>query len=146
VLPNLKVVAVESLPVADAIVLETYAERAGDKVGTLRRDKYLAAIASGRADDEIVRFLAARSHADLPAPSPPSSRMRRQRPQAPRPRFRPRHRLPGPCLATLIANDRRLRELPWRCGERHLIVPTTAEAQFRKGLRDLGYALPPPDQ
>jgi hypothetical protein len=67
VLPNLKVVAVESLPVADAIVLETYAERAGDKVGTLRRDKYLAAIASGRADDEIVRFLAAHSHADLPA-------------------------------------------------------------------------------
>jgi hypothetical protein len=29
--------------------------------------KYLTAIASGRADDEIVRFLAARSHADLPA-------------------------------------------------------------------------------
>ena len=147
VLPNLEVVAVESLPVADAIVLATYAERAGDAVWTLRRDKYLAAIASGRADDEIVRFLAARSHADLPATvtaffqdAAANARKLRDLGSA--------HVIEcqGPALATLIAKDLRLRELSWQCGERHLIVPTTAEAQFRKGLTDLGFALPPPDQ
>jgi hypothetical protein len=67
VLPNLEVVAVASLPVADAIVLETYAERVGDAVWRLRRDKYLASIASGRPDGAIVRFLAARGQSDLPA-------------------------------------------------------------------------------
>lgn len=68
VLPSLEVVAVASLPVADAIVLETYAERVGDAVWRLRRDKYLAAIASGRPDDEIVQFLAARGQSDLQLP------------------------------------------------------------------------------
>jgi hypothetical protein len=147
VLPNLEVVAVESLPVPDAIVLETYAERAGDAVWTLRRDKYLAAIASGRPDDEIVRFLATRSHADLPATvaaffqdAAANARKLRDLGSARVVECQ------DPALATLIANDRRLRELSWQCGERHLIVPTTAEARFRKGLRDLGYALPPPDQ
>jgi hypothetical protein len=147
VLPNLEVVAVESLPVADAIVLETYAERAGDKVWTLRRDKYLAAIASGRPDDEIVRFLAARGRADLPATvtaffQDAAANTRKLRDLGPARVIE----CQDPALATLIANDRRLRELSWQCGERHLIVPTTAEARFRKGLRDLGYALPPPDQ
>jgi len=147
VLPNLEVVAVESLPVADAIVLETYAERAGDAVWTLRRDKYLAAIASGRPDDEIVRFLAARSHADLPASvatffQDAAANARKLRDLGPARVIE----CQDPALATLIANDRRLRELSWQCGERHLIVPTTAEAQFRKGLRDLGYALPLPGQ
>jgi hypothetical protein len=147
VLPNLEVVAVESLPVADAIVLETYAERASDRVWTLRRDKYLAAVASGQADDEIVRFLAARSHADLPAAvtaffQDAAADARRLRDLGPARVIE----CQDAALAALIANDRRLRKLSWRCGERHLIVPTAAEAQFRKGLHDLGYALPSPGQ
>jgi hypothetical protein len=68
------------LPVADAIVLETYAKRTGDTVWTLRREKYLAAIASGRPGDEIVRFLATRSHEDLPATVVACSRTRQPTP------------------------------------------------------------------
>lgn len=147
VLPNLEVVAVESLPVADTMVLETYAERTGDAVWTLRRDRYLAAITSGRPADEIVRFLAARSHADLPATVAAFL-------QDAATNARKLHDLglarvvecQDPALAALIANDRRLGKLSWQCGERHLIVPATADAKFRKGLHDLGYALPSPDQ
>jgi hypothetical protein len=147
VLPNLEVVAVESLPVADAIVLETYAERTGDAVWTLRRDKYLAAIADGRPDDEIVRFLAERGHADIPATvgalfKEAAANARKLRDLGPA-RVIECH---DPALAALIANDRRLRKLTWQCGDRHLIVPAAAEARFRKGLHDLGYALPSPDR
>lgn len=147
VLPNLEVVAVASLPVADAIVLETYAERTSDAVWTLRRDRYLAAIAAGRPADEIGRFLAARSHADLPATvaaffQDTAANTRKLRDLGPARVIECR----DPSLATLIAGDRRLGKLSWQCGERHLIVPATAEAKFRKGLHDLGYALPLPDQ
>jgi hypothetical protein len=147
VLSNLEVVAVESLPVADAMVLETYAERTGDAVWTLRRDRYLAAIASGRPADEIVRFLTARSHADLPATvaaffQDAAANARKLRDLG----LARVVECQDPALAALIANDRRLGKLSWLCGERHLIVPATAEAKFRKGLHDLGYALPSPDQ
>jgi hypothetical protein len=147
VLPNLEVVAVASLPVADAMVLETYAERTGDAVWTLRRDRYLAAIASGSSDDEIVRFLGARSHADLPATvtaffQDAAANTRRLRDLGPARVIE----CQDPALAALIAADRRLGKLSWQCGERHLIVPAAAEAKFRRGLHDLGYALPLPDQ
>ncbi|MGH3575386.1 MAG: helicase-associated domain-containing protein, partial [Pseudonocardiaceae bacterium] len=45
-------------------------------------------------------------------------------------------------LATLIANDRRLRALCRPVGDRHLAVPPEHGTAFRKGLRTLGYALP----
>jgi 2-methylisocitrate lyase-like PEP mutase family enzyme len=113
-------------------------------VWTLRRDKYLAAVASRRPDDEIVRFLAARSHADLPAAVTAFFQ------DAAADAHKLRDLGPARVIecqdAALVANDRRLRKLSWRCGERHLIVPTAAEVQFRKGLHDLGYALPSPGQ
>ncbi len=144
VLPNLEVVSVEPLPVADVIVLETYAERTGDKVWTLRREKFLTAIESGRPPDEIVRFLAARSHADLPAAvasffEDAAARARKLRDLGPA-------RIVAcedAAVAVLLAGDRRLRDLCWRCGERHLVVPAAVEAEFRRRLSRLGYALPP---
>ncbi len=145
VLANLEVVAVRSLPAADAIVLETYAERTGDTVWTLRREKYLAAVASGRPYDEVTRFLAARSHADLPATvvsffEDAASNARKLRDLGPARVIE----CEDAALAVLIAGDRRLGKLAWRCGERHLIVPAGSETQFRKRLHELGYTLPPP--
>ena len=144
VLANLEVVAVRSLPKADAIVLGTYAERTGDTVWTLRREKYLAAIASGRPDDEITRFLATRSHADLPATvasffADAAGNARRLRDLGPARVVE----CEDAALAVLLASDRRLRKLAWPCGERHLVVPAAAEPQFRKRLHELGYTLPP---
>jgi hypothetical protein len=45
-------------------------------------------------------------------------------------------------LATLIANDRRLRTLCRLVGDRHLAISPEHGTAFRKGLRTLGYALP----
>jgi hypothetical protein len=97
-------------------------------------------------DDEVVRFLAARSHAALPDivttffQDTAGARKLRDLGLA---------RViecQDAALAALIAGDRRLSKLAWRCGERHLIVPATAEAEFRKGLHHLGYALPSADR
>jgi hypothetical protein len=47
-------------------------------------------------------------------------------------------------LAQLLANDRRLRKLCQRAGERHLVFRAAGEAAVRRALRELGYVLPPP--
>ena len=46
-----------------------------------------------------------------------------------------------PALAALIANDTRTRKHCMRAGERHLVVPASSEAAFRRALRDVGYLL-----
>ena len=43
-----------------------------------------------------------------------------------------------PVLATLIANDRRLRTLCRLVGDRHLAISPEHGTAFRKGLRTLG--------
>ena len=143
-LANLEVVAVQPLPVADALVLDTYAERTGDTVWTLRRDKYLAAIVSGRPHDEIARFLAARSQAALPSSvtslfADAAANARRLRDLGPARVIQ----CEDAALATLLARDTRLRKLCSPCGERQLVVPAATETQFRRRLHELGYAIPP---
>jgi hypothetical protein len=44
----------------------------------------------------------------------------------------------------LLVNDRRLRDLCWIAGERHLVFRAADEPAVRRALRELGYALPPP--
>jgi hypothetical protein len=46
-----------------------------------------------------------------------------------------------PALAALIARDPRTRRHCMRAGERHLVVPASSEATFRRALRELGYLL-----
>jgi hypothetical protein len=46
-----------------------------------------------------------------------------------------------PALATLIANDTRTRKHCLRAGERHLVVPASSDAAFRRALRDVGFLL-----
>lgn len=146
VLANLEVVAMRTLPVADTLVLEAYAKRTGDTVWRLRRDRYLAAVAAGRPSDELARFLTARSHTQLPATvasflDDTAANARRLRDLGPARVID----CEDPALAVLITTSPRLRDLSWRCGERHIIVPAAGEAQFRKHLHGLGYALPPRD-
>ena len=46
-----------------------------------------------------------------------------------------------PALAALIANDSRTRKHCMRAGERHLVVPASSEAAFKRTLREVGYLL-----
>ena len=47
-------------------------------------------------------------------------------------------------VAQTLVNDRRLRKLCQLAGERSLVFRVADEAAVRKGLRELGYVLPPP--
>jgi hypothetical protein len=42
-------------------------------------------------------------------------------------------------LAALIANDSRTRKYCMLAGERHLVVPASSEATFKRTLREVGY-------
>jgi len=41
----------------------------------------------------------------------------------------------------LISNDSRTRKHCMRAGERHLVVPASSEAAFKRTLREVGYLL-----
>jgi hypothetical protein len=48
-----------------------------------------------------------------------------------------------PALAALIATDTRTRAHCLRAGERHLVVPASSDAAFRRALRAVGFLLAP---
>ena len=48
-----------------------------------------------------------------------------------------------PSVATLLAQDRSLRGLCIRLGERHLVLDPTAEPKARAVMRKLGYPIGP---
>jgi hypothetical protein len=142
VLPNLDIVALGEIPVADRLVLDAYAERTSDRVWSLTATALLAALDTGRSLGEFSRFLGSRSHTDLP--STVTTLIDDVARRAGRLRDLGMAQLvecANPALATLIANDRKLRTLCRPVGDRHLAIPPEHGTAFRKGLRTLGYAL-----
>lgn len=142
VLPNLDIVAVGEISVADRLVLDGHAERTSDRVWSVTATALLAALDTGRSLAEFSRFLGDRSRTALPSTvttliGDVAGRAGRL------------HDLGvaqlvecvDPTLATLIANDRRLRTLCRPVGDRHLAIAPEHGTAFRKGLRALGYAL-----
>lgn len=142
VLPNLDIVALGEISVADRLVLDGYAERTSDRVWSLTATALLAALDTGRSLEEFSRFLGNRSHPDLPSTvttliDDVAGRAGRLRDLG----VAQLVECADPALAILISNDRRLRTLCRPVGERHLAVPPEHGTAFRKGLRTLGYAL-----
>jgi len=142
VLPNLDIVALSEIPVADRLVLDAYAERTSDRVWSLTATALLAALDTGRSLEEFSRFLGNRCHTELPSTvttliddvARRSSRLRDLG-------MTQLVECADPALATLIANDRSLRTLCRPIGDRHLAIPPESGGAFRKGLRTLGYSL-----
>jgi hypothetical protein len=143
VLPNLDIVALGEITVGDRLVLDAYAERTSDRVWSLTATALLAARDTGRSLEELRRFLGNRCHTELP--STVTTLIDDVARRASRLRDLGMTQLvecADPVLATLIANDRRLRTLCRLVGDRHLAIPPEHGTAFRKGLRTLGYALP----
>lgn len=145
VLPNLEVVAVGAeLEQGDRLALDAYATRVSDFVWRLDRGKLLAAVEEGRPADEIREFLTARSGSAIPEAV---SRLLED--------VKDRSAMVYDCgparlvectdaaLAALIANDSRTRKYCMSAGERHLVVPASSEAAFKRNLREVGYLLAP---
>jgi len=143
VLPNLEIAAIgAALQPGDRLALDAYAVRVSDLVWRLTATKLLAATEEGRSVGEIREFLAARSAA--PLPDTVERLLEDVADRCARVRDRGLARLiecAEPALAALIANDTRTRTHCMRAGERHLVVPASSEAAFRRALRELGYLL-----
>jgi hypothetical protein len=141
VLPNLEVTAIGSeLDQGDRIALDTYAIQVSDLVWRLDQAKLLAAVEEGRPIDEIREFLTARSRVAIPATvarllDDVAARSTRIRDQG----LARLVECTDPVLAALIANDSRTRKHCMLAGERHLVVPASSEAAFKRTLRDVGY-------
>jgi hypothetical protein len=145
VLPNMEITAIGGeLEQGDRLALDAYAVRSSDVVWQLEAGKLLAATEEGRSVAEIREFLAARCGA--PLPDTVARLLEDIADRCARVHDRGLARLiecAEPVLAALIANDTRTRKHCMRAGERHLVVPGSSEAAFRRALRDVGYLLAP---
>jgi hypothetical protein len=143
VLPNLEIAAIGStLEQGDRLALDAYATQVSDLVWRLDAGRLLAAIEAGRPVVEIREFLAARS--GTPIPDTVVRLLADVADRSVKVHDRGLARLiecADPVLATLIANDSRTGKHCMRAGERHLVVPASSEAAFRRTLRELGYLL-----
>jgi hypothetical protein len=141
VLPNLEITAIGSeLDQGDRIALDTYAIQVSDLVWRLDQAKLLAAVEEGRPIDEIREFLTARSSVAIPDTvarllDDVAARSIKIRDQG----LARLVKCADPALAALIANDSRTRKHCMLAGERHLVVPASSEAAFKRTLREVGY-------
>jgi hypothetical protein len=143
VLPNLEIAAIGAeLAPGDRLALDAYAIKVSDLVWRLDAGKLLAAIEEGRPVTEIREFLSARSGA--PIPHTVARLLEDVSDRSAKVHDRGLARLiecADPALAALIANDSRTRKHCMRAGERHLVVPASSEAAFKRALREVGYLL-----
>jgi len=141
VLPNLEVAAIGAeLEQGDQLALDAYATRVSDLVWRLDAGKLLAAIEEGRPVDEIREFLTARSGTAIT--DTVSRLLDDVAERSTKVCDRGLARLvecADAALAALIANDTRTRKHCMRAGERHLVVPLSSEAAFKRTLREVGY-------
>ena len=143
VLPNLEVAVIGAeLEPGDRLALDAYATQVSDLVWRLGAGKLLAAIEEGRPVEEIQEFLTARSSTAIP--NTVSRLLGDVADRSAKVHDRGFARLvecADPALAALIANDSRTRKHCMRAGERHLVVPASSEAAFKRALREVGYLL-----
>jgi hypothetical protein len=143
ILPNLEIAAAgPGLEQSDRLALNAYALPVSDFVWRLEAGKLLGAIEEGRPVEELRAFLTARSGAALP--DTVARLLDDVAERCTKVHDRGLARLiecADAALAALIANDTRTRKHCLRAGERHLVVPASSEAAFRRALRDAGYLL-----
>jgi len=146
VLPNLDVVAANPpLSPADVLFLDRFAERKSDAVWHLSSAKVLEAVEKGLAVAELRDFLTAKSQ-ETPAQTV-TVFLDDVEKKASQLEDLGTVRLiacQNAIVAQTLVNDRRLRDLCQLTGDRQLVFRTADEAAVRRGLREIGYVLPPP--
>jgi len=142
-LPNLEVIAVGAeFDQGDRIALDTYATQVSDRVWRLDQARLLAAVEEGRPINEVREFLTARSAVAIPDTVARLLDDVAERSNAIHDRGLARLvECADPTLAVLIANDSRTRKHCMLAGDRHLVVPASSEAAFKRTLREVGYVV-----
>jgi hypothetical protein len=145
VLPNLEVaVTARSLPPALELNLKRFTDPQSDSVWRLSTPRCLAAIEEGIALEELRDLLSA--HNEGPLPSAVATYLDDLGKRGKQLRDRGAAHLiecTETHVAHLLANDRRLRNLVWVAGDRHLVYRAADDTAVRRGLREAGYPLPP---
>ncbi len=146
VLPNRDVVTRgKPLSPSDILFLERFAERSSEAVWHLEGSKVLAAVEQGLSVEELKEFLSAKSQETLPQTVAVFlDDLQKKTGQLEDQGTARLIACRDPVVAQMLANDRRLSKLCQLAGERQLVFRAADEAAFRRGLRQLSYALPPP--
>jgi hypothetical protein len=142
VLGNHDIVATADLPPADRLVLDAFAARTSDRVWTVSTASLLAAVDAGRTPGELDRFLDERAVHAVPATI--RTLLADVEARADQVRDLGARRVlecADACIATLLAQDRSMRGLCTRLGERHLMLDLADEQKARAALRKLGYPM-----
>jgi Helicase conserved C-terminal domain len=144
VLANHDIVATAGIALGDRLVLDAFAARTSDRVWTLSRGSLLAAVDNGRRPGELGAFLDERAvHA---VPLTVRTLLADVEARAGQVRDLGVRRVvecADAGVATLLAQDRSMRSLCSRVGERHLVIDPAGEPKARAALLKLGYPLGP---
>ncbi len=148
VLPDLQVVAVGvDVERSVRMALDAFAVPVSDVVWRIDRAKLLAAADQGWSIEQIRTFLATHNVGALPEVVARLLHDVAERSGQVVDRGLVRLvECQDPALAALLANDRRTARHCTAAGDRHLVVPASSEAAFRRGLRELGYRLASSDE
>jgi hypothetical protein len=141
VLANHDLVALDGLPAAQALLLDTFATRTSDRTWTLSPASLLAAVHTGRDLTELRTYLD-RAAGTLPDTVATLLADAERRVGAARD-LGPVHLIEctdAPTCA-LLAGDRRIRALATRLGDRHLAVTADKLDRFRKAALALGHPI-----
>jgi len=144
VLANLDIAVTADLAPADRLVLDAFAARTSDRVWTVSTASLLAAVDAGRAPGELGGFLEERAVHAVPTTvhrllADVEARTGQVRDLG----VRRVLECADASVATLLTQDRSMRGLCTRLGERHLILDPAGEQKARTALRTLGYPLGP---
>lgn len=145
VFPNMEIVASgNDLNMADAIVLDLYAQRFSETIWRLDLDRLLTAIEDGHRVTELIQVLEHNITEPLPISVQTFLNDALEKESSLRDVGEARLvECTSSHLATLIANDPLTKKYCQLLGSRTLVVFASHDGKFRKALRQIGYVLPP---
>ncbi|MCC8998663.1 MAG: helicase-associated domain-containing protein, partial [Candidatus Contendobacter sp.] len=143
VLPNLEIAAIGArLEPADAMLLDSYAEKVSDAVWKLEQGRLLEALEAGHDITVLAELLVSLGGQPLPETVERFLEDMARRVRSLKAIGTARLiECADAALATLIANDSRTKPYCLLAGDRYLAVPAESETRFRSALRKLGYGL-----
>jgi len=142
ILPNMDIVATETLPAGDKLFINRFAEQTADRVWHIEQARLLKLVEEGQTIAEVVKFLEARSGITLPDTVAIFFKEMVERVSQLADRGMARViEVKDPALAQLIINDSKVGKSCLLAGDRHLIIPADLETAFQRSLHELGYAV-----
>ncbi len=143
VLPNREIAVIgKKLSPGNQILLDLYTQKVSDSVWKLDQAKIMSSLETGRKISDLEEFLEASSGHQIPETVKHFINDLAERANYLKNRGQAQLiECVDVALATLIANDSRTKKFCLLAGERHIVVYSEFESQFRKALRQIGYVI-----